>query len=216
MEKEIPQESNDLYSIYQQNVHKFFNEFYKSMAQYQQSMTNLQLEWFKSCGTMLNPAIAFNQNFEKSTKTTPPKMASPAQQTKIEEAVASYHTIENQTPSDLPLLKFSSIVSSKEIRPSKSKKTRKFDAETLLKNQYAIKHGKLPTTLKVQAEKIKIFANKHSQDLSFIAKDKIVAKGECPNCGKLLEDSLLTHCSNVCLFEDYLKSKSVSLTLIES
>ena len=214
MEKEIPQESNDLYSIYQQNVHKFFNEFYKSISQYQQSMTNLQLEWFKSCGIMLNPALAFNQNFEKSTKTTPPKVESPAQQTKIEEAVATNDTIENKTPSKLPPLKFSSLVSSEKILPSKSKK-RKFDAETLLKNQYALKRGKLPTALKVQAEKIKIFANKHSQDLSFMAKDEIV-KGECQNCGKLLEDSLLTHCSNVCLFEDYLKSKSVSLTLIES
>jgi len=40
--------------------------------------------------------------------------------------------------------------------------------------------------------------------------------GECKNCGKLLEDSLLTHCSNVCLFEDYLKSKSIEPVPIET
>ena len=149
MEKEIPQEFNDLYSIYQQNVHQFFNEFFKSISQYQQSMTNLQLECIKSCGIMLNPALAFNQNFEnKSTVITPVKISSPDQQTKIEEKAMA--------------------------------------------------------------------ANKHSQDLSFMTNDEIVTKGECQNCGKLMEDSLLTHCSNVCLFEDYLKSKSVSHPLLEN
>ena len=220
MEKEIPQESNDLYSTYQQNVHEFFNEFFKSFSQYQQSMTNLQLEWIKSCGMMLNPALAFNQNFEnkptKITPITPPEMESTAQKTKIEKDLASNHTIENKT-TKLPPIKFSSIISSKEIRPSKPhpKKTRELDRETFLKNQYALKRPKLPTRISVQNEKIKIFANKHSQDLSFMTKDEIV-RGECQNCGKLLEDSILTHCCNVCLFEDYLKSKSASLVLIES
>ena len=217
VEKEIPQESNDLYSIYQQNVHKFFNEFYKSISQYQQYMTNLQLEWFKSCGMMLNPTLAFSENFENtSLVTTSPEMNSATQQTKIEKDIAYNHTIENKTPSKLPPLKFSSIISSEEIRPSKSKKTRKFDAETFWKNQYTLKRGKLPRIAKVQDEKIKIFANKHSQDLSFMTNDQVVTNGECQNCGKLLEDPLLTHCSNVCLFEDYLKSQSASLTLIES
>ncbi len=220
MEKEIPQESNDLYFIYQQNVHEFFNEFFKSISQYQESMTNLQLEYIKSCGIMLYPAFAFNQNFEnKSTAITPPKTTSPVQQTKIEEKAITenQHTIQNQNPSELPSLKFPSIVSSEEIRPSEptSKKIEKSDSETFWKNQYTLKRGKLPTTVSVQDEKIKIFANKHSQDLSFMTNDKIV-KGECQNCGKLLDEPLLTHCSNVCLFEDYLKSKSVSLTLIEA
>ena len=38
--------------------------------------------------------------------------------------------------------------------------------------------------------------------------------GKCQNCGELIEDSL-THCSTVCRFEDYLKSQSISQTLIE-
>jgi len=33
---------------------------------------------------------------------------------------------------------------------------------------------------------------------------------KCKNCGKLLEDSLLTHCSVGCRFESYLKSQSVN------
>ena len=33
-------------------------------------------------------------------------------------------------------------------------------------------------------------------------------KGKCQNCGQQLEDSFLTHCSNECRFEDYLKSQS--------
>ena len=36
---------------------------------------------------------------------------------------------------------------------------------------------------------------------------KITMSGKCQNCGKVLEDSILTHCSNKCLFEGYLKSK---------
>jgi len=110
VEKEIPQESNNLYSIYQQNVHKFFNELRKSISQYRQSMTNLQLECIKSCGIILNPALPFNQKFaNKSTvlALTPPlKMIPPAQQTKIEEKAkaANEYTIQKQIPSGVSFL----------------------------------------------------------------------------------------------------------------
>ena len=30
-------------------------------------------------------------------------------------------------------------------------------------------------------------------------------EGKCQNCDKLLRDSLLSHCSTKCQFEDYLK-----------
>jgi len=224
VEEEIPQESNNLDSIYQQNVHKFFNELRKSISQYQQSMTNLQLECIEFCEIILNPALAINQNFANKstviTPTTPFKTTLPVQQTKIEEKAkaAKEDTIQNQTPSEPPTLQSSSIISNEEIRPSKptSKEIRKFHAETFWKNAYAHLRGKLPRMEKVQDEQIKIFANKPFQDLPITKNHKIVMKGECQNCGKLMEDSLLTHCSNVCLFEDYLKSKSVSLTLIEA
>jgi len=222
VEKEFPQESNNLYSIYQQNVHKFFNELRKSIFPYRQSMTNLQLECIKSCEIILNPALAFNQNFANKptviTPTPPLKMTSSVQQTKIEEKAkaANEYTIQNQTPSELPPLQSSSIISSEEIQPSKSKNIRKFHAETFGKNENAHQRGKLLRSMKVQDEQIKIFTTKHYQDLPITIKHEIVTKGECQNCGKLMEDSLLTHCSNVCLFEDYLKSKSVSHPLLEN
>ena len=220
MEKEIPHESYNLYSIYQQNVHKFFNELRKSIFSYRQSMTNLQLECIRSCEIIINLAFAFNQNFaNKSTVNTPTtlKMTSPVQQTKIEAKakVANEHTIQNKIPSELPPLQSSFIISAVEIRPSKSKNIRKFHAESFWKNEYAHQHVKLPRMEKVQDEQIKFFTNKHYQDLPITINHEIVTKGECQNCGKLMEDSLLTHCSNVCIFEDYLKSQSVSHTLIE-
>ena len=217
MEKEIPHESNNLYSIYQQNVHKFFNELRKSIFSYRQSMTNLQLECIRSCETILNPVFALNQNFaNKSTVITPTtlKMTSPVQQTKIEEKT-NEHTIQKQTPSELPPLQSSFIISGVEMRPSKSRKTKKSHAETFWKNEYAPQRGKFPRIEKVQDEQIKFFTNKHYQNLPITINHEIVTKGECQNCGKLMEDSLLTHCSNVCLFEDYLKFQSVSHTLIE-
>jgi len=220
VEKEIPHESNNLYSIYQQNVHKFFNELSKSIFSYRQSMTNLQLECIRSCEIILNPVFALNQNFaNKSTVITPTtlKMTSPVQQTKIEEKskAANEHTIQKQTPSELPPLQSSFIISGVEMRPSKSRKTRKSHVETFWKNEYAPQRGKFPRIEKVQDEQIKFFTNKHYQDLPITINHEIVTKGECQNCGKLMEDSFLTHCSNVCLFEDYLKSQSVSHTLIE-
>jgi len=221
VEKEIPHESYNLYSIYQQNVHKFFNELRKSIFSYRQAMTNLQLECIRSCEIILNLAFAFNQNFaNKSTVITPTttlKITSPVQQTKIEAKakVAYEHTIQNKIPSELPPLQSSFIISAVEIRTSKSKNIRKFHAEKLCKNEYAHQHRKILRMEKVQDEQIKFFTNKHYQDLPITIKHEIVTKGECQNCGKLMEDSLLTHCSNVCIFEDYLKSQSVSHTLIE-
>ena len=46
--------------------------------------------------------------------------------------------------------------------------------------------------------------------------NEIVMKGKCKKCGKLLDDSLLTHCSSKCQFEDYLNSKSISHTPIDT
>jgi len=219
VEKEIPHELYNLYSIYQQNVHKFFNELRKSIFSYRQSMTILQLECIRSCEIIINLAFTFNQNFaNKSTVITPTlNMTSPVQQTKIEEKAkaGNEYTIQNQTPSQLPPLQSSFIISGKEIRPLKSRSIKKSYAETFWKNEYAYQRGKLPRMEKVQNEQIKFFTNKHYQDLPITVKHEIVMKGECQNCGKLMKDSLLTHCSNVCIFEDYLKSQSVSHTLIE-
>jgi len=144
VEKEIPQESNDLYSISQQNIYNFFNEFNKSIYQYQQFMTNFQLECIKSCGTIWDSALSFNQKFVNKSTVIPPtiplKITPPVQQTKIEENVvtANEHTVQNQTISKFPPPRASSITSSEEIRPSKptSKKIKKFGAEKFWKNDF--------------------------------------------------------------------------------
>lgn len=39
---------------------------------------------------------------------------------------------------------------------------------------------------------------------------------KCLNCGKFLEDSLLTHCSEKCYYENYLKSQSSETNTMET
>lgn len=181
MEKEIPQESNDVYDIYQQNVYKFFNEFCKSIFQYQQSILNLQLECMKSCGIILDSALPFSQKFEDDsniiTYDTPPKRM-PLAQTKVEEEqgkVTNEFTIQTQIPSGSPTLQSASITSSQEMLPPKPipKKIRKFDAERFWKNAYAHQRGKLLRMIKVQDEQIKILVNEHYQDLPTSIKHEI-------------------------------------------
>ena len=179
MEKEIPQESNDLYSIYQHNIHKFFNELSKSISQYQQSMTNLQLECIKSCGIILNSALPFSQKLANNstmiTSVTPPKVMLPTQ-TKIEEKSnnANEYTIQTQIYSK-PTTPQSSSISSKEMLHPKpiSDKIKKFDAERFWKNAYAHQRGKLLKIVKIQDEQIKILVNQHYQDLPTSVKHEI-------------------------------------------
>ena len=184
MEKQVPHKSNDMYSIYQLNIHKFFNELHKSISQYQQSMTSLQLECIKSCEIMLDSVLPFNQKFaNKSTVITPTtlKMIPPVQKTKIQEkaVTANEYTIQNQTTSKLPPLQSSSTISGQEMRPSKpaSKKIRKFDAERFWKNAYAHQRGKLLKMTKVKDEQIKILVNNHYQDLPASVKHDIETSG---------------------------------------
>lgn len=185
MEKEIPQESDDLYSISQQNIHKFFNEFNKSISQYQQFMASLQLECIKSCGTILDSSLSFNQKFVNKPTVIPPtiplKMTPPVQQTKIEEKAiaANEHTVQNQTISKLPPSQASSIISSEEIQPPKPalKKIKKFGAERFWKNAFAHQRGNLLRMVKIQDEQIKILVNKHYQDLPTSLKHEIETSG---------------------------------------
>ena len=182
MGKEIPQESNNLYDTYQQNVNKFFDELRKSIFQYQQSILNLQLECIKSCGIILDSALPCSQKFEDNsnviTHDTPPKIM-PSAQTKVEEGqgkVTNEYTI--QTPSESSL-QSASITSSQEMLPPKPipKKIRKFDAEKFWKNAYAHQRGKLLRMIKVQDEQIKILVNVHYQDLPTSIKHEIETSG---------------------------------------
>lgn len=183
MEKEIPQESNNLYDIYQQNVHKFFDELRKSIFQYQQSISNLQLECTKSCGIILDSALSFSQKFEDNSNTitydTPPKKMPPPQ-TKAEEEqgkVTNEYTIQTQTHSESSTLQSASITASQEMLPPKPKKIRKFDAERFWKNAYAHQRGKLLRMIKVEDEQIKILVNEHYQDLPTSIKHEIETSG---------------------------------------
>lgn len=179
MEKEIPQESNNLYDIYQQNVHKFFDELRKSIFQYQQSISNLQLECIKSCGIILDSSFPFSQKFEDNTNiiTYDTKRMPPAQ-TKVEEQrKVTKYTIQTQTPSESPTPQSASITSSQEMLPPKPKKIRKFDAERFWKNAYAHQRGKLLRMIKVQDEQIKILVNEHYQDLPTPIKHEIETSG---------------------------------------
>lgn len=214
MEKEIPPGPINLYLIYQQNVHKFFDECYRSIYEYQQFMVDFQAQWLQSFEIILNPASALSPNFnEKSAKITPArplKISAPAPQRKIEEIENSTtETIQSKTPSEILAIQSSSKVSGQEIL-QKPKKIGKV-LETIRKNSTSHHDGKIVKILKVQERKIQSFVNKHLEDLPIGKKQEIVTEGNCPNCGKLMEDSYLTHCSNVCLYEDYLKSKSVDL-----
>jgi len=180
VEKEIPQESTDLYDTYQQSVHKFFNELRKSILQYQQSITNLQLECIRSCETIFDSALPFSQKFADNsimiTYDTYPKITPPAQTKIDEQEKVTKYTIQTQTPSE-SLLQSTSITSSQETLPPKPKKIRKFDAERFWKNAYAHQRGKLLKMIKVQDEQIKILVNEHYQDLPTSIKHEIETSG---------------------------------------
>ncbi len=213
MEKGIPPEPVNPYFIYQQNVHKFFDECYRSISEYQGFMMDSQAQWLKSFEIILNPASATKPDLdEKSAKITPAsplKIPSPLRQRKIGEIETSpSKTIQDTTTSEILAIQSSSKVSNQEMLP-KPKKIEKL--LNTIKNSNSHHDGKIVKMIKVQEKKIHSFVNKHLEDLPIGKKPEIVTKGNCPNCGKSMEDLHLTHCSSVCLYEDYLKSKSVDL-----
>jgi len=57
------QESQDMYSTYQQNMNRFWGDIEKSMSQYQQSISNLQNECEQSCRKMAESVISLQQEF---------------------------------------------------------------------------------------------------------------------------------------------------------
>ena len=213
MEKETPPGPINSYFIYQQNVHKFFDECYRSVSEYQRFMMDSQAQWLKSFEIILNPALPINPDLdEKSAKITPAKplkIPSLVGHRKIEEIETfTTETIQSKTPSEILTIHSSSKVSSQEILPKPKKIENLLDT---LKNSNSHHDGKIVKMIKLQEKKIQSFVNKHLEDLPIGKKHEIVTEGNCPNCGKLMEDSHLTHCSSVCLYEDYLKSKSVDL-----
>jgi len=56
-------QSSDVYSMYKQNVQKYFENISKISPQYFQTITQLQEECFKTCEKTINAAVSVQQEF---------------------------------------------------------------------------------------------------------------------------------------------------------
>jgi len=61
------QTSEDFFDVYKQNVEKYFENAIDSIPQNLQSLTNIQLEWYKAWKTTISSAISLQQEFAKKT-----------------------------------------------------------------------------------------------------------------------------------------------------
>ena len=59
--------SSDVYSMYKQNVQKYFENISKITPEYIQTITKLQEECMKTCEKTINASIATQQEFAKKT-----------------------------------------------------------------------------------------------------------------------------------------------------
>ncbi|MCV0410908.1 hypothetical protein [Nitrosopumilus sp.] len=60
-------QSNNVYSMYKQNVQKYFENISKITPQYFQAMTQLQEECMKTCEKTINASVSVQQEFAKKT-----------------------------------------------------------------------------------------------------------------------------------------------------
>ena len=60
-------QSSDAYTMYKQNVQKYFENITKQTPQYFQSITHLQDECMKTCEKTISAAVAMQQEFAKKT-----------------------------------------------------------------------------------------------------------------------------------------------------
>jgi len=58
---------SDVYSMYKQNVQKYFENISKLTPQYFQSITHLQEECMKACEKTINASVSMNQEIAKKT-----------------------------------------------------------------------------------------------------------------------------------------------------
>jgi len=63
-------QSSDVYSMYKQNVQKYFENISKTTPQYFQAITHLQEESFKACEKTINASVTMAQEFAKKTGIT--------------------------------------------------------------------------------------------------------------------------------------------------
>ena len=64
------QTSNNVYSMYKQNVQKYFENISKITPQYFQSITQLQEEGMKNCEKTINATVSVQQEFAKKAGIT--------------------------------------------------------------------------------------------------------------------------------------------------
>jgi len=62
-----PTQSSDVYSLYRQNVQKYFENISKITPQYFQSITHLQEECMKACEKTINASVDMQQEFARKT-----------------------------------------------------------------------------------------------------------------------------------------------------
>jgi hypothetical protein len=60
-------QSSDVYSLYRQNVQKYFENISKITPQYFQSITHLQEEYLKACQKTINASVDMQQEFARKT-----------------------------------------------------------------------------------------------------------------------------------------------------
>jgi hypothetical protein len=60
-------QSSDVYSMYKQNVQKYFENISKITPQYFQSITHLQEECMKACEKTINASVAMTQEIAKKS-----------------------------------------------------------------------------------------------------------------------------------------------------
>ncbi len=63
-------QSSNVYSMYKQNVQKYFENISKITPQYFQSATQLQDECMKTCEKTINASVSMQQEFAKKTGIT--------------------------------------------------------------------------------------------------------------------------------------------------
>jgi len=63
-------QSSDVYSMYKQNVQKYFENISKTTPQYFQSITELQDACIKTCEKTINASVSMQQEFAKKTGIT--------------------------------------------------------------------------------------------------------------------------------------------------
>ena len=63
-------QSSDAYTLYKQNVQKYFENITKQTPQYFQSITHLQDECMKTCEKTINATVSMQQEFVKKSGMT--------------------------------------------------------------------------------------------------------------------------------------------------